>query len=57
MNLESLGVVELNAQEVQEVDGGFIPLLYVGYMMGAMLASSAVAVGIAIKHDLQPMWK
>jgi lactobin A/cerein 7B family class IIb bacteriocin len=27
MNLDNLNLVELNAQEVQEVEGGFIPLL------------------------------
>lgn len=30
MNLEDLGLVELNAQEVQETDGGIIPLLLAG---------------------------
>lgn len=30
MNLENLNLVELNAQEVQEIDGGFIPLLIIG---------------------------
>lgn len=28
MNLENLNVVELNANEVKEVEGGFGPLLY-----------------------------
>ena len=27
MNLENLNLVELNAQEVQEVEGGFIDIL------------------------------
>ena len=27
MNLENLNLVELNAQEVEETEGGFIPLL------------------------------
>ena len=27
MSLENLNLVELNAQEVQSVDGGFIPLI------------------------------
>ena len=30
MNLEKLNLVELNAQEVKEVDGGFIPLMIFG---------------------------
>ncbi|WP_445710292.1 class IIb bacteriocin, lactobin A/cerein 7B family [Flavobacterium sp.] len=30
MNLENLNLVELNAQEVQETEGGFLPLLIIG---------------------------
>ena len=30
MSLENLNLVELNAQEVQEVEGGFLPLIIVG---------------------------
>ena len=30
MCLENLNLVELNAQEVQEVEGGFLPLLIIG---------------------------
>ena len=30
MNLENLGLVELNAQEVQEVEGGILPFIIVG---------------------------
>jgi hypothetical protein len=29
MNLENLNLVELNAQEVQETEGGFLPLLFI----------------------------
>ena len=29
LDLENLGLVELNAQEVQEVEGGFLPLALV----------------------------
>lgn len=29
MNLENLNLVELNAQEVQEIEGGFLPLALV----------------------------
>ncbi|WP_310554787.1 class IIb bacteriocin, lactobin A/cerein 7B family [Flavobacterium sp.] len=38
MNLEDLNLVELNAQEVQEVDGGFIPLpwLVAGAVIGGV---------------------
>jgi lactobin A/cerein 7B family class IIb bacteriocin len=30
MNLQNLNLVELNAQEVQEVEGGFLPLIVLG---------------------------
>lgn len=30
MNLENLNLVELNAQEIKETEGGFIPLLIIG---------------------------
>ncbi|MRX69592.1 class IIb bacteriocin, lactobin A/cerein 7B family [Flavobacterium resistens] len=30
MNLENLNVVELNSSEVEEIEGGFLPLLVVG---------------------------
>jgi hypothetical protein len=30
MNFENLNLVELNAQEVQEIEGGFLPLLLLG---------------------------
>ena len=39
MNLENLGLVELNAQEVKEVDGGWIVLLLQGL---AILANGAL---------------
>lgn len=40
MNLENLNLVELNAQEVQEVEGGFLPLLFIG---AALLLSGCAA--------------
>ncbi|MRX69593.1 hypothetical protein SAMN06265349_102192 [Flavobacterium resistens] len=33
MNLEELNLVELNSQEQQEVEGGFLPLLAVGALL------------------------
>jgi lactobin A/cerein 7B family class IIb bacteriocin len=38
LELENLGLVELNAQEVQEVEGGFLPLIIVvaWYLLGPM---------------------
>ncbi|OXB17449.1 class IIb bacteriocin, lactobin A/cerein 7B family [Flavobacterium reichenbachii] len=47
MNLESLNLVELNTQEVQEIDGGFIPLLIA---IGGALYSTGYAVGYFVKH-------
>ena len=45
MNLQTLNLVELNAQEVQEVEGGFIPLLiYAGW--GAMVLCSSITAGM-----------
>jgi hypothetical protein len=33
MNLENLNLVELNAQEIQETEGGFIPLIILNYFI------------------------
>lgn len=33
MNLDNLNLVELNAQEVQEVEGGIIPLIVIGLLL------------------------
>lgn len=30
MNLENLNLVELNAQEIKEIEGGLLPLLFIG---------------------------
>lgn len=46
MNLENLGLVELNAQEAQEVEGGFFPLLVL--LVVAVLASGCN--GCAASH-------
>ena len=37
MNLENLNLVELNAQEVQEVEGGINPWYYLGRLIGGLL--------------------
>ncbi|WP_240482011.1 class IIb bacteriocin, lactobin A/cerein 7B family [Flavobacterium psychrophilum] len=34
MNLENLNLVELNAQEMQEVEGGFV----IEFLLGALVA-------------------
>ncbi len=44
MDLKKLNVVELNAQEVKETEGGIAPLILVGW--GIMIACSAVALGM-----------
>jgi lactobin A/cerein 7B family class IIb bacteriocin len=48
MNLEKLNLVELNAQEVKDVDGGLIPILIpfaVAYWAGGLsIAASAITV-------------
>jgi hypothetical protein len=38
VNLESLGLVELNAQEVQEIEGGILPALI---LIGMLLWSTS----------------
>jgi lactobin A/cerein 7B family class IIb bacteriocin len=56
MKLENLNLVELNAQEVQEVDGGFIPLVICGVYFSAKVVACAMgaaaiagtACGIAV---------
>ena len=48
MNLENLGLVELNAQEVQEVEGGILPLLLVYFGYGfAVGFAGGIAIGVA----------
>ena len=37
MNLQNLNLVELNAQEVQEVEGGFWAELIVGVVIGLIM--------------------
>ena len=52
MNLDNLNLVELNAQDVQEVEGGFIPLIIFGIAYSAQVVAvatlTAAAVGTAI---------
>ncbi|WP_337965389.1 class IIb bacteriocin, lactobin A/cerein 7B family [uncultured Flavobacterium sp.] len=50
MNLESLNLVELNAQEVQEVDGGFLPLLLAIIEIGGACYATGYAIGYFTKH-------
>ncbi|WP_243699253.1 bacteriocin [Flavobacterium hiemivividum] len=48
MNLQNLNLVELNAQEVQEVEGGFIPLLIWGIAISAETVATAFFVGVGV---------
>ena len=48
MNLENLGLVELNAQEVQEVEGGFFPIVIWGVTIGAQYVAGLFFAGIGI---------
>jgi lactobin A/cerein 7B family class IIb bacteriocin len=33
VNLQNLNLVELNAQEVQEIEGGIIPLVIIAFLL------------------------
>ncbi|WP_016989658.1 hypothetical protein [Flavobacterium sp. ACAM 123] len=46
MNLENLNLVELNALEGQEVDGGIVPLVILAYVGYGFLAGFAAGVTI-----------
>jgi lactobin A/cerein 7B family class IIb bacteriocin len=43
MNLDNLNLVELNAQELQEIEGGFLPLLIIGavFLLSGCAAAKA----------------
>ena len=55
MNLENLNLVELNAQEVKEVEGGILPAIALGVYVangvgwGLMLTACGIALGMK-KH-------
>jgi lactobin A/cerein 7B family class IIb bacteriocin len=49
MNLDNLNLVELNAQEVEQTEGGFLPVLAIGICWGVMVTCSAIALGMK-KH-------
>ena len=52
-NLKNLNLVELNAQEVKEIDGGIAPALVIGIGWGIMTGLSIVAVAIADKYNVK----
>ncbi|WP_291400516.1 class IIb bacteriocin, lactobin A/cerein 7B family [Daejeonella sp.] len=51
MKLENLNLVELDAREMNEVEGGFIPLIIFGYYLSAKVVAAgcfgAMALGTA----------
>ena len=53
MNLEKLNLVELNAQEVKETEGGILPLigLAIAYTYQAALVG-ALAVGVVASYEM-----
>ena len=50
MNLENLNLVELNAQEVQEVEGGFLPVILAIIEIGSACYGAGYAWGYFNKH-------
>ena len=48
MNLEKLNFVELNAQEVQETEGGFIPLVIFGIKISASCVTGLFCTGVGV---------
>lgn len=40
-NLQNLNLVELNAQEVKEIEGGFVPLVILGVTYSAKTVAAA----------------
>ena len=48
MNLENLGLVELNAREVQEVEGGFFPIVVWGVVIAAEYVAALFIAGMGV---------
>lgn len=46
MNLEKLNLVELDAQEVKETEGGFLPLVILAVTMVVHPVTAATALGV-----------
>ena len=45
-NLQNFGVQELNSNEMRQIDGGIIPIIVFGIVIGWKAIAGAVAVGI-----------
>jgi lactobin A/cerein 7B family class IIb bacteriocin len=50
MNLDNLNLVELNAQEVQEVEGGFWGALVLGALIGVAFSQDLDKLADAYNH-------
>jgi lactobin A/cerein 7B family class IIb bacteriocin len=50
MNLDNLNLVELNAQEVQNVDGGILPVILAGISIAGAAYAAGYAVGYFMNH-------
>jgi lactobin A/cerein 7B family class IIb bacteriocin len=48
MNLQNLNLVELNAQEVENTDGGFFPIVVWGIVIGAEYVATLFVTGVAV---------
>lgn len=55
MNLQNLNLVELNAQEVEQIEGGFFPIVVWGVVIGAEYVAglffAGMAVGVAVAQS------
>jgi hypothetical protein len=48
MNLENLNLVELNAQEVEQTEGGFFPIVVWGVVIGAEYVAGLFFAGVGV---------
>jgi lactobin A/cerein 7B family class IIb bacteriocin len=48
MSLENLNLVELNAQEVKNTQGGFVPIAIYGIVIGAEYVAGLFFAGVGI---------
>lgn len=48
MELKNLGVVDLNLEEAQELNGGFIPIILWGVVVSAEWVATAFFVGVGV---------
>ncbi|MBO9583120.1 MAG: class IIb bacteriocin, lactobin A/cerein 7B family [Flavobacterium sp.] len=50
MNLESLNLVELNAHQMEEIEGGILPVLLAAIEIAGACYAAGYAVGYFMKH-------